>query len=400
MHIQRSQIANAAAFPIITKFLLVLMLFYEGWYLQKFAAISGLLQILALTIVGTTIFLLIPNLASGKNKLIVYWGLFGVFCVFSSKIVAADFSVALNSLITYFAFIAMVYCADVVSRYTNDYTWFSTTIVLVCLLSAFCALFYGVPYRNGAYYVTTMSAHNNPNHLGAMMSIGTFMLLFPKNKPRPAGWCFRIALSSVFFIVALETGSRSALLRELVVIVFFIIVKFKNFKGNFIERISKRLLFLFPLLFILIIVLSMINGNNIAGSAINRLIEEFNSDSFSGRTDLYDLAWNMYKEHPIFGIGYNCFAITSGYDYFTHSTYMELLSCTGTIGFLLFLGPILIATCRSFRAFKKDNGRSTTLLLLMLVSSLFGIVYYNMVFLMVLYLEISQMPSKPKYHDK
>ena len=145
---------------------------------------------------------------------------------------------------------------------------------------------------------------------------------------------------------------------------------------------------------IAIVVASFIGNANVSGSAIRRLVDKFNVESFSGRTVLYNLAWDMYKEHPIFGIGYNCFASMSGYGYFTHSTYMELLACTGSIGFILFMSPVLSGTVRGLRSFKKDEGRSTTILLMMLVSGLFGIVYYNMVFLMVLYLEISRIPDE------
>ena len=46
------------------------------------------------------------------------------------------------------------------------------------------------------------------------------------------------------------------------------------------------------------------------------------------------------------------------------------------------------------QTFNRDGGRSATILLLMLISGFFGIVYYNMVFLMVLYMEISRIPSR------
>lgn len=376
------------------KFQLVLMIIYEGWYLEKYTAIPGVLQLLAISIVGSTLLLLLSNPECGKNKLIKFWFSFGLYSIFASLVVDADMSIVLNSLFTFFSFISVVYCAGVISSYTSDYSWFSKAILLTSVISAFFALFYGVPYQNGAYFVTTMSEYNNPNNLGLLMCVGTFVALFPERNPRPFGWLARMVMLVAFLVVTVNTGSRSSLLCEVAVIILFLYARIKRMKGTATERLTKKIALIVSVFVIAIVVASFIGNANVSGSAIRRLVDKFNVESFSGRTVLYNLAWDMYKEHPIFGIGYNCFANMSGYGYFTHSTYMELLACTGSIGFILFMSPVLSGTVRGLRSFKKDEGRSTTILLMMLVSGLFGIVYYNMVFLMVLYLEISRIPDE------
>ncbi len=378
----------------LIKFQLVIMIVYEGWYLQKFSTIPKMLQLLAATIIGTTALLIVKNVRCGKNTLIKYWLLFGIYSFLAALIVNANKTVVFEALFTYFSFIAVVFCAGAVSKYTSDYSWFSRSVLFVSAISAYFALFHGVPYQNGAYFVTTMSDHNNPNNLGLMMSIGTFMAVFPEQRPRLHSWIVRIALLLAFLWVTINTGSRSSLLCEIAVILLFLYSRFKKTNGSAIERLLKSLSVLAVALVLLTIVMNFVSEGNVAASAIRRLIDEFNVDSFSGRADLYVSAWTMYKEHPICGIGYNCFATLSGYGYFTHSTYMELLACTGTIGFLLFLGPVFAAAWRSLRVFKYDSGRAATILALMLVSGFFGIVYYNMVFLMVLYMEISRIPRR------
>ena len=377
----------------IIKLQLVLMIVYEGWYLEKYTAIPGLLQILAVAIIGTTFLLLITNTGSGKNKLIKYWIFFGVYCAFAAIIINADLLIVFDSLFTFFAFIAVVYCAGVVSKYTSDYSWFSKAILLLSIISAFCALFYGVPYDNGGYTVTTISEYNNPNTLGLLMGIGTFMAVFPEHKPRLVGWLVRIALMFIFLWVTVNTGSRSALLCEVAVIILFVYSQIKNAKKVSDARLIRNIALVAVGLIVTVVMFNIIRVGNVAGSAIRRLFENFNSESFTGRTDLYAAAWSIYIQNPVFGIGYKCFETTSGFGYFMHSTYMELLSCTGTIGFVLFLWPVIKGTWGGIRAFRRDGGRSATILLMMLVSGLFGIVYYHMVFLMVLYLEISRIPT-------
>ena len=377
----------------IIKLQLVLMIVYEGWYLQKYTVIPGLLQILTLTILATTAMLLLKNPECGKNNVVGYWIFFGMYSLVAALIVNADMFYVADCLFTYFGFLAVIYCAGVVSNYTQDYGWFSKTYLLVGLLCACSALFDGFPYRNGQYFVTTMSANNNPNTLGLTMSIGTFVAVFPERPPRLLGWVMRTALLLAFLLVTLNTGSRSSLICELVVIALFIYSRLKNIKGSFAERLIKNTALVLAVFVIIVIAITYFDKGGITASAIQRLVDKFNAKSFTGRTDLYDLAWKMYKENPVFGIGYNCFKTTSGYGYFTHSTYMELLACTGTIGFLLFLSPVLAGTWYGLRAYKHDGGRSATILLLMLISGLFGIVYYNMAFMIVLYIEISRVPK-------
>jgi len=380
----------------LLKFLLVLLMIYEGWYLEKYQAIPWLLQGLALAIIAITGLLLLNDESAGKNKIIGYWVFFGVYSVFAAVFVNADFSITMDALITYFAFIAVVFCAGVASKYTSSYKWFSNTVLFICILSAYFAIFHGFEYENGPYFVTTMSEFNNPNNLGLMMSIGTFVAVFPEHKPKFWGWVVRIFFSLVFLMVTVNTGSRSSVLCEVAVIVLFLYSQLKNMRGKSIDRLVKQILLIVGTLCIAILVFNAINSNNTSESGIRRLVDKFNEDSFSGRTDLYDLAWIMYKENPVFGIGYNNFATASGYGYFTHSTYMELLACTGTIGFVLFLFPVFSSAWRGLRSMKKDGGRSATILLMMLVSGFFGIVYYNVIFLMIMYMEISRIPESDK----
>jgi O-antigen ligase len=380
----------------LAKFQLFIMLVYEGWYLEKYQAIPWFLQILALTIIGTTFLLILNDKNSAKNKVINYWVVFGFYSFIIAFGINARLSIITDSLFTFFSFIAVVFCAGVVSEYTKDYSWFSKAILFVCMLCAFFALLFGAPYKNDEYIVTTMSEFNNPNTLGLMMSIGTFMAVFPERQPRSFEWTIRIALLFAFLTVTINTGSRSSLLCELAIIALFVYSKLKLVKGRANTRLIKTLALIIVPTIAAVVIFNLVSSGNVAGSAINRLFEKFNSDSFGGRTDLYDAAWKLYKEHPLFGIGYNCFASVSGHGFFTHSTYMELLACTGTVGFVLFLTPVFIGTWNGIRAFKRDNGRSATILIMMLISGFFGIVYYHMVFLMVLYMEISRIPKKEK----
>ena len=127
--------------------------------------------------------------------------------------------------------------------------------------------------------------------------------------------------------------------------------------------------------------------NSAEGNSVYRLLHGFNRNEYSGRGDLYQKGWKYFLEYPIFGLGYDCFKVVE-HGVFTHSTYMELLSCTGIVGFVTFLYPVLAGLYENIVFVKNDNGRKLALLLMMIISGTFGILYYNLVFMILIYLMI------------
>ena len=162
----------------------------------------------------------------------------------------------------------------------------------------------------------------------------------------------------------------------------------KNTSGNAVNRFIKRAALILACMSAFLVIVNTVASFSGSGTALNRLIERFNSDSFGGRTELYDAAWEIFMQHPIVGIGYNCFRVVGGYGYFTHSTYMELLACTGIVGFILFMGPVLSGLKYAMYSMPENQGSKIILLAMLLLSGFFGIVFYNIVFMMVLYLII------------
>ncbi|MFS0750386.1 O-antigen ligase family protein [Oceanobacillus sp. 1P07AA] len=79
-------------------------------------------------------------------------------------------------------------------------------------------------------------------------------------------------------------------------------------------------------------------------------------DVTSGRTVLYQRAWELFLENPIFGIGWGQFVvITSGLlsrDLIVHNVYLQLLSETGLIGFMIIIIPIIYAYILTIKCYK------------------------------------------------
>ena len=81
-------------------------------------------------------------------------------------------------------------------------------------------------------------------------------------------------------------------------------------------------------------------------------------DISSGRTMLWSRAFSLFKEHPVFGIGWGNFRnhLTDTFNVFNdgqlsnaHNNYLQLLCETGIVGFLLFVIPLFYILYRTFR---------------------------------------------------
>lgn len=383
---------------IVTKILLSILIIYEEWYMELRGGIPYLLQILAVLIVISSIFEMgkkIPMLI--QNRVFVFWGIFGIVAFIYSGLFGISETNSTSSLFTYFSFLIVCLCAGMVSEVEKNTYWINAPIIVIVILSAYCSITNGYQRLNDDSTVISMSSNNNPNNLGLMMDIGLFSLLFPQKRQRFIQLLLRLGLAVVSFYVILRTGSRSALVAAVFITVFaaYLYIKFASGKPK--EIIIKRVIVIGLGVTAALVLITYMKNHGSSGTSISRLRNGFSWSAFVGRTDLYEEAWGVFSEHPIFGIGYDCFRLINSRSYFTHSTYMELLSCTGFVGFAIFLYPVFIGLHDNIRFAYKDKGRRLALLIMLILSGFFGILYYTIVFMMMLYLII--YPTKTSTED-
>ena len=375
----------------ILKFLISFLLIYEGWYIEKFGAIPYLLQILAVLVVFFTLLCILfnPKVKKYNRRIAVWWLSFGVLS-FIVGLFTRYADVVNSALSTYFSFLIVCICIGYLVQYNNE-NWISRIMILVTALCALSATFFGYHYLNEGYAGITMSAYNNPNNLGMVMSIGVFYLLMPNKKQSVWMWAFRIILVGVYLNVIVNTGSRSGVLCLGTIVGFSVFFNFKYLRGSESSKIFKRILLGIACATVVFLGLHYIQSIGSGTSGINRLLDNFNSKSYGGRTRLYVIAFKIFLKNPVFGVGYYGFSVVSNLHYYSHSTYMELLSCTGVVGTILFLFPMVKGSINSIKYRSLDRGRSITLLLLFFVGGFFGILYYNFIFMILIYWNIISM---------
>lgn len=175
----------------------------------------------------------------------------------------------------------------------------------------------------------SLSIKDNPNNLAYIMLVGilALLVLFSVSKIRSFWFYFLIILFNNYII--LLTGSRKNLIISLVCICLFFL-----FQKNQMRKMIIYIMFS-P-------VVALIVWYGYSEIYLNSKMIRDATESDSLREYMYRRAIEIFYEYPFFGVGYNGYKTISGVGTYSHSVYMELLSTTGLIGFLLYCSIYLV----------------------------------------------------------
>ncbi len=221
------------------------------------------------------------------------------------------------------------------------------------------------PYQRNHLYVQAIKNNysvglaNNFSLNGmymAIVSIVSYSFLYYKKKR---------VLSFIFFLVSVValfmTGKRGVLLFT---IVAFIITYMMCNKDNILYKLG----IIVPLCLAVVVALYVMSFYI---DSINATVSRFFTsvpDISTGRFNLYVKAWEMFLEKPILGIGWSEYASRVDYMYFgddeyrdVHNVYLQLLTETGVIGFLVFMILFVYAFVKTYNLVKMFLKRNNVL---------------------------------------
>lgn len=179
----------------------------------------------------------------------------------------------------------------------------------------------------------------NANTIGIMATILS-MLLYLKYIYRSISiYIFFILMVMPLYIV-ISTGSRTAFGGvALLLILHFIINRSKSIVVNVTKITLGVLILLIPIIYLF--------QNSTLGERIMNTTDQSEGmdfqtgnpilDKFGDRGFFYYQGWEVFKEHPIMGIGLGNFKNYNSLDLQQHSEYMIQITELGVIGFLLFV---------------------------------------------------------------
>ena len=197
---------------------------------------------------------------------------------------------------------------------------------------------------------------------GCFLVPGLFAFLVSyRNKKKNAFFWIMLSVLALGIILINKRGFMLDIAISLLVV--FLVAR--QSEGKMKLRLNRVLIVVFSILIIIGVLFAMYMSIPLVRQSINNITDKFADDdgTLSGRTELYDLAIRLFKQHPIIGIGWgnfreqslHVFRMTSSKTYETHNVYLQLLCETGVIGLAAFLITIIWMLVYTIRRFMRVN---------------------------------------------
>lgn len=354
----------------LSKYSLVFYLFYLLWYKE----IVG--DVFVVLYGGAILCTLLTFLILHKNTLKVLhipdmlkWQyIFGIYCLVTGFLVAKDIGILVKSLITYFSFLTICCLICINSNRIRNCKWLFNVLIGISVISCLCIMIIPYDYYNGII-VKTLGEHNNPNTLAVVMFAGIFSVLTKYN-----GSLKRLFASVLLYIpfmyTIIQTGSKKGLLSGVLLFIIWlhIIRKYEGECASKIKKITINILILFLVLGGIFYFLYYFMDT----ASYQRLELIFSSTSTLSRITYYDEALDFFSDSPIVGIGFGQFILNSRLGRYSHSTYAEVIACTGIIGTIIYFYPIIKCGKDLWLKSRHNDYQSTMLMVLYCIELLLG----------------------------
>jgi O-antigen ligase len=346
--------------------LLFLTIFYMTVYMPAFTSVPGLSDFLG---IGSFVFLFLYLLIYNVNLKDFFSFEISTYLIFLFYIISVGYIVTvhdkiefINIILTFMQKSTLFIIIAIWVSITKSIKGISKIIVLNSILAGIISLING----NYVYGRLSLSLADNPNDLAYIMLSGVIalLLIIPEIKFKNSWLAILIIIFSNYIIFL--TGSRKNLVIS--VICVFLYILFQRSKLSFIKGLVKYIF----IIGIIIVVIGIGYSNLVQDSKLTRDA----SESDLVRIQMYNVGLDIFKDHPLFGVGFDGYKAISGMGTYSHSTYMEILANTGLFGFLLYFSIYLSIFIKYIKIiFRMENSEEKVrvyqmLLLFMIISIL------------------------------
>lgn len=323
----------------LSKFAYTLLLFYLLWFQPVFFSIPKMPLLLGFVM----IFLLLLHKYSKDGKLIfrfsepvLIWITFAFYCLFSGYFVAVYPSLLVGALQTFAQTLLLIVYVIEVSHMEKSNIFFVRTYLILSYLYLGTFLLFGYD-ELGRHMI---SADSNPNTDGMIMLYGLFVVLLTIKPSKVFSVVSSLAIIGLFSYAIILTGSRKTFIALIILILFGLYQLYLKTRKQL--SVAKRT----SIIILVIISVIFVGMNSLVFFEESTLISRLEIASEEGdsnvRFSLYREALEFFSKSPLTGIGYSQFMYRSKFNFYSHSTYAEILSCTGIIGTILYFAPYLM----------------------------------------------------------
>lgn len=353
----------------VTKLSATALTIYIMFYLQVWGDNHVILYGTAvLTVLSLIIYCFQQGKMSTSNVPFGIWNnlIMVAYALISGFFVSGNYPTIVSACVTYAAFSSVCVAICYVSSEEKTFEWVLNVLIVVALLCAVYALFWGTKWEG---YGRTLSRTNNPHSFAAVMNLGIFSVAFSRRNSDKSNSLISIVFIALFYFSIIESGSRKYLIASSALVIIWIIAFFKDkwAKNDFQQRVLTAVvggvIFLIAIYFFRRVYLQ---------SDMYLRMNETNDLGNQNRIWFYREAGKIFLEYPLFGGGLDQFKYLSGTGGYAHSTYAEAIADFGLVGCIMYFSPFIYALSQILkRLFITRLDYTTSMLAALCISELF-----------------------------
>lgn len=349
-----------ASNPKLTKrlpeYMMYLFVIYTLYIQYKGFEISNAVTILGAATLGLVLFYMLAtkfNVVTILTKEVLLFFTFYGVTFFTGLLNSPDPLVHINRWIESLLYFLLSICVIYISK---THGGLERLVVFFCLFALLCAvtLFIDpVLYRETSVVTNirySLSTKLNVNTLGTYFSLGCWCMLFLwtfHKKLRFIGIAYLVVM---LFAINLTGSRKNFIAMFLIVFAWLFLVKFRENKKN----IAKWLLIVIAVAVALYFIITRVLAGSTMALRMQELIQNLTSNSQEyKRIVMYRRGWELFKKNPLFGVGFYGYACYFGG--YSHTTIMEVLSCTGLVGAVLYFGMYVYSILKVIKLIRLTN---------------------------------------------
>lgn len=339
------KLAKFCVFTVFFYILYIKNIVILPYFLQLFGSAALLFSILHMLSKKSSI-------NKGFSVEIVWWIIFAIESFLVGIIIAFDQSVLISSLLTYVQFLILTILLIYICNYEKSIGFVLSIGKWTAIFCAIHTAFWGELSGWGGRIA--MTENTNTNTLGIIMVFGMFCILYELNLKKNWSFLLNFLLLSLFAYVTFLTGSRKSFLAICLLLGFWSMFSLKyKFKDiSILKKVTLVFFGLFITTYLAYFLIPQLN-DSVMFSRLQNLVENGNDT----RENMYNVAWQLFNNNKLFGVGFDQYKVVSGFGKYSHSTYAEALSTFGIIGSILYFIPYIMILIKYTKLFfiKKVN---------------------------------------------
>ena len=210
--------------------------------------------------------------------------------------------------------------------------------------------------------IVSSGLFNFTSYTGCFLLPGLFALLITyRNKRKNAFFWIMLGVMALSMLLM----SKRGFLLDLAISLVFVFLVSRYSEGRLKLKSSRVVIVTVSIIIIIGVLVAMYMSVPFVRQSVDNIVSRFADDdgTLSGRTELYALALKLFKQHPIFGIGWgnfreqslHVFSTNNSKTFETHNVYLQLLCEMGIVGLLAFLATIIGMLVYTIRRFVRVN---------------------------------------------